>query len=162
MIRSFKFEYEGAESEVKVRYLEKGWTICAFGEHVPVLLKSAHGDALSLQVGTQSIVGTVVRHGERFHVFSQSQHEELNYADPLLHAGETEAEAGRLTAPMPGKIVALLVAAGQPVKKGEPLLIMEAMKMEHTIAAPKDGVVKELMYLIGDQVADGAQLLVFE
>ena len=162
MNRSFSFAFEGDHSEVNVRYLENGWTIVAFGEQAPVRLKSALGDELSLQVGTLSVMGTVVRHGEHFHVFSQGKHVELSYADPLLHAGETEAEAGRLTAPMPGKIVALLVAAGQPVKKGEPLLIMEAMKMEHTIAAPKDGVVKELMYLIGDQVADGAQLLVFE
>ena len=162
MNRSFSFAFEGDHSEVIVRYLENGWTIVAFGEQAPVRLKSALGDELSLQVGTLSVMGTVVRHGEHFHVFSQGKHVELSYADPLLHAGETEAEAGRLTAPMPGKIVALLVAAGQPVKKGEPLLIMEAMKMEHTIAAPKDGVVKELMYLIGDQVADGAQLLVFE
>jgi len=162
MSRSFSFAFEGDHSEVNVRYLENGWTIVAFGEQAPVRLKSALGDELSLQVGTLSVMGTVVRHGEHFHVFSQGKHVELSYADPLLHAGETEAEAGRLTAPMPGKIVALLVAAGQPVKKGEPLLIMEAMKMEHTIAAPKDGVVKELMYLIGDQVADGAQLLVFE
>jgi 3-methylcrotonyl-CoA carboxylase alpha subunit len=62
---------------------------------------------------------------------------------------------------MPGKIVAFLVQAGQKVEKGAPLLIMEAMKMEHTIAAPADGVVDELLFATGDQVSDGAQLLVF-
>ena len=162
LVRAFSFEYEGEKSEVSLRYLNNGWTISSAGEQALVQLNHAEDDTLSLQVGTQSIGGTVVRHGEQFHVFNLGQHIELHYVDPLLHAGESEAEAGRLTAPMPGKIVAQLVVAGQSVKKGEPLLIMEAMKMEHTIAAPKDGVVKEMMYVIGDQVADGAQLLTFE
>jgi 3-methylcrotonyl-CoA carboxylase alpha subunit len=63
---------------------------------------------------------------------------------------------------MPGKIVALLVTQGEQVKKGAPLLIMEAMKMEHTIAAPADGQVEELLYAVGDQVSESAQLLVFK
>jgi len=162
LARGFRYEYEGAQNDVTLRYLPDGWMLCGGGQEVLIRVNQADGDALSLQVGTHCVIGTVVRHGEQFHVFSHGQHLELGYADPLLHAGETEAEAGRLTAPMPGKIVALLVSAAQSVKKGEALLIMEAMKMEHTIVAPKDGVVKELMYLVGDQVADGAQLLIFE
>jgi 3-methylcrotonyl-CoA carboxylase alpha subunit len=80
----------------------------------------------------------------------------------LAHAGQAEAEGGRLTAPMPGKIVAVLTAKGKSVEKGAPLLIMEAMKMEHTIAAPVDGTVEDLLYAVGDQVAEGAQLLTFK
>jgi 3-methylcrotonyl-CoA carboxylase alpha subunit len=80
----------------------------------------------------------------------------------MAHAGEQEAAGGRLTAPMPGKIVALLVDAGAQVDKGTPLLIMEAMKMEHTISAPSQGKVTELLYAVGDQVTEGAQLLSFE
>ncbi|HEY0490431.1 MAG TPA: biotin/lipoyl-containing protein [Telluria sp.] len=63
---------------------------------------------------------------------------------------------------MPGKVVAVLAKAGQDVKKGDPLVIMEAMKMEHTIAAPSDGLVEEVLYQVGDQVADGAPLLAFK
>nr|WP_229466844.1 acetyl-CoA carboxylase biotin carboxyl carrier protein subunit [Pseudoduganella plicata] len=62
---------------------------------------------------------------------------------------------------MPGKVVAVLAAQGQDVKKGDPLVIMEAMKMEHTIAAPHDGTVDEVLYAVGDQVTDGAPLLAF-
>ena len=164
LLRSLSFEHEGQKYDLTLRYSAYGWTIISGVEQATVLLVGANADeqSLTIQFGAQTVHGTVVRHGEHIHVFSQGQHIELSYADPLLHAGESEAEAGRLTAPMPGKIVALLVGAGQSVKKGEPLLIMEAMKMEHTIAAPKDGVVKEMMYLIGDQVSDGAQLLTFE
>jgi 3-methylcrotonyl-CoA carboxylase alpha subunit len=62
---------------------------------------------------------------------------------------------------MPGKVVALLVTQGQSVQQGDPLVIMEAMKMEHTITAPHDGVVDAVLYALGDQVAEGAPLLVF-
>ena len=108
------------------------------------------------------MAATVVRDGEHFHVFSQGKHTDLHYIDALAHAGEAEAEAGRLTAPMPGKIVAVLVNKAQEVKKGDALLIMEAMKMEHTISAPHDGVIDEVLYAIGDQVTEGAQLLAFQ
>ena len=80
----------------------------------------------------------------------------------LAHAGDGAAEGGRLTAPMPGKMVSFLAQPGDKVVKGQPLAVMEAMKMEHTISAPKDGVVAELLYAVGDQVGDGAELLRLE
>ena len=80
--------------------------------------------------------------------------------DPIAHAGDGAAEGGRLTAPMPGKVIAFL-AAGRATRSstGQPLAVMEAMKMEHTIAAPRDGTVEELLYAVGDQVAEGGELL---
>ena len=60
---------------------------------------------------------------------------------------------------MPGKVISFAVKAGDKVGKGQALAVMEAMKMEHTIAAPTDGVVAELLYAPGDQVAEGAELL---
>ena len=67
-----------------------------------------------------------------------------------------------LTAPMPGRIVRQLIAAGDRVGRGAPLLVLEAMKMEHTIVAPADGRVAALRYAEGDQVEEGAVLLDFE
>jgi len=63
---------------------------------------------------------------------------------------------------MPGKVIAITTHAGASVARGTPLLVMEAMKMEHTIVAPGDGVVSELLYAVGDQVAEGAELVRFE
>jgi 3-methylcrotonyl-CoA carboxylase alpha subunit len=63
---------------------------------------------------------------------------------------------------MPGKVVSFAVKAGDMVKKGQTLAIMDAMKMEHTIAAPADGVVAELLFAPGDQVTEGAELLRLE
>ncbi|MFD2248687.1 3-methylcrotonyl-CoA carboxylase alpha subunit [Pseudochelatococcus lubricantis] len=102
------------------------------------------------------------RTGELFSVFAGSGSAAVRLADPLAHAGEAETEAGRLTAPMPGKVVAFLVEAGETVAKGQPLAVMEAMKMEHTIKAPIDGTVSELLYGIGDQLSEGAELLRLE
>jgi 3-methylcrotonyl-CoA carboxylase alpha subunit len=73
-----------------------------------------------------------------------------------------DSHGGGLTAPMPGKVVALLAQPGQKVDKGTPLLILEAMKMEHTITAPAAGTVKAFCYAAGEQVADGAALVEFE
>ena len=97
--------------------------------------------------------------GETVHLFCDLGATVITELDALAHAGEVAAEGGRLTAPMPGKVVSFAVKAGDAVKKGQPLAVMEAMKMEHTIAAPADGTVAELLYAPGDQVAEGAELL---
>ncbi|HEY7745776.1 MAG TPA: acetyl/propionyl/methylcrotonyl-CoA carboxylase subunit alpha [Desulfuromonadales bacterium] len=69
---------------------------------------------------------------------------------------------GRLTAPMPGRVLAVLVEPGARVRRGEPLMVLEAMKMEHTIGAPADGVVKEVHFQAGQQVEEGARLMSME
>ena len=160
--RTLDFADEGGHHPVAVTYHTEGWSIAAGGADARMILAERHGSHLSLKLGDATVQGNVVRDGETVHVFHAGSHTMLSCLDPLAHAGEAEAEGGRLTAPMPGKIVAVLVAAGDTVEKGKPLLIMEAMKMEHTIAAPHDGKVQELLYAVGDQVAEGAQLLAFE
>lgn len=164
MQRSLQFAEEHHQHSVQLTYLADGWTLRTDSGAVDVRLASVSGrggNDLVLKIADRTVSGTVVRDGEHFHVFSQGVHTDLHYSDALAHAGETEAEGGRLTAPMPGKIVAVLVAKAQEVKKGDALLIMEAMKMEHTISAPHDGVIDDVLYAIGDQVSEGAQLLAF-
>ncbi|MBC3873656.1 acetyl/propionyl/methylcrotonyl-CoA carboxylase subunit alpha [Undibacterium flavidum] len=162
MQRGLQFVEEHQTHAVQVTYVQDAWTIAANGVSHAVRLVRQQGNDFVLAIADQTVTGTVVRDGEHFHVFSQGVHTDLHYNDVLAHAGEAEAEGGRLTAPMPGKIVAVLVKNGQEVKKGEALLIMEAMKMEHTISAPHDGVVEEVLYAVGDQVTEGAPLLNFK
>ena len=162
LTRNLDFADDSAHYPVAVTYHAQGWNVAAGGHEARMILAERHGSHFSLKLSEATVQGNVVRNGEDVHVFHAGSHTMLTCLDPLAHAGETEAEGGRLTAPMPGKIVAVLVAAGDTVEKGKPLLIMEAMKMEHTIAAPHDGKVQELLYAIGDQVAEGAQLLAFE
>jgi 3-methylcrotonyl-CoA carboxylase alpha subunit len=144
---------------VTITYVNGGWTITAGSERAALLLVECRGDEFVVKLDAQSVRGTVVREGEVFHVFTAGTHMVLSYSDPMAHAGEAEAEGGRLTAPMPGKIVAIHVKQGDPVEKGAPLLVMEAMKMEHTIFAPTAGIIEELLFQVGDQVTDGTQLL---
>ena len=148
--------------DVDLTYQASGWQMTVGGVTTDLALAARDGATLSIRLGAAALHGTVRRDGELFHVFTGGRHFVLTYHDPMAHAGEAEAAGGRLTAPMPGKVVAILAKAGQQVKKGEALVIMEAMKMEHTIGAPSDGVVEELLYAVGDQVADGAPLLAFK
>nr|WP_314544981.1 acetyl/propionyl/methylcrotonyl-CoA carboxylase subunit alpha [uncultured Massilia sp.] len=147
---------------VGVTYRRAGWTLDADGATHEVALVADDAGKLTLRIDGHAVQGTVRRDGELLHVFSGGLHHVLAWNDPLAHAGEHEAAGGRLTAPMPGKVVAVIASNGQQVRKGEPLVIMEAMKMEHTIAAPSDGLVEEVLYQVGDQVADGAPLLAFQ
>ena len=105
---------------------------------------------------------TVVVAGERRHLFGHGRAWQFAAVDPLHHGGEGGGAEGGLLAPMPGKVIALIAAEGASVEKGAPLLILEAMKMEHTITAPAAGIVKAFRFAVGDQVGDGAELVEFE
>jgi len=95
------------------------------------------------------------------HLFLDGRHRVLTLRDPIAHAGESAAADGSLAAPMPGKVIAVLAAAGARVARGAALFVMEAMKMEHTIVAPADGTVDEILYRVGEQVDEGAALARF-
>ena len=162
LVRQLDYADESGAYPLSVSYREAGWAIAQGDASAVMTLVERDSKQLVIKLDGAAVRGTVVRDGEMFHVFTGGTHFQLKYNDPLAHAGEAEAEGGRLTAPMPGKIVAVLVDKGKTVEKGDPLLIMEAMKMEHTIAAPANGTVEELLYAVGDQVTEGAQLLAFK
>ncbi len=163
---SFADEYTSTRDvkayTVALTYHAQGWDLTVNGIDAALSVTARGGADLSIRLGATSLHGSVRRDGDVFHVFTGGRHFALTYNDPMAHAGEAEAAGGRLTAPMPGKVVAVLASKGQQVKKGDPLVIMEAMKMEHTIAAPADGLVEEILYQVGHQVADGAPLLAFK
>ncbi len=82
----------------------------------------------------------------------------LTWDDPVAGAAR-DTHAGGLTSPMPGQVLQVLVTAGEAVRRGQPLMIIEAMKMEHTIVAPADGVVEAVHFVGGERVEEGAPLL---
>ena len=102
-----------------------------------------------------------VREGAHWHVFAGGAACRLTLEDEL-HGADVEAGGGSLAAPMPGRVVQVLVAPGARVAKGAPLMILEAMKMEHTVTAPLAGTVVGIHFGPGDQVAEGAELLTLE
>ena len=120
----------------------------------------SRGDhAFDVTLGARRWSLSVYASGERLHVFAPEGSAVVAEFDPIAHAADGAHEAGGLVAPMPGKLIALLAAAGDAVVHGQPLAVMEAMKMEHTIAAPRAGIVEAVLYAVGDQVAEGGELL---
>jgi len=99
----------------------------------------------------------VVHAPERLDVFFSGRHYGLErHVDVVSDAGEADTE--RVTAPMPGKITQVSVKAGDEVERGAVLLVLEAMKMEHTIVAPHAGTIERIPYREGDTVSEGAEL----
>jgi 3-methylcrotonyl-CoA carboxylase alpha subunit len=139
-----------------------GWRLNEAARHEFVFVHDGaeHRVRLSFPLQTRANAETV-RDGRDWHVFWQGERWTLSLKEELQEL-EDQAGSGSLTAPMPGRVIKLLVATGAKVEKGQTLLILEAMKMEHTITAPADGVVKEIHYGAGEQVLEGAELITLE
>jgi 3-methylcrotonyl-CoA carboxylase alpha subunit len=165
--RNFGFVFHDASYDAVLTYAHDGSlqlnVADADGDVSGVLAFREDGDALHISFAQQQARVQVFHetqgHEDVAHVFAPQGATRIAVVDALAHAGEVQEAGGRLTAPMPGKVVSFAVAAGDKVKAGQPLAVMEAMKMEHTIAAPADGEVLELLYAPGDQVAEGEELL---
>jgi 3-methylcrotonyl-CoA carboxylase alpha subunit len=170
--RHLKLDVAGEVVQAVLTYQHDGSHLLQLAPHaeaVPLQLALIGPDRFDVTLGsgpgTQRVKLAVyrdARNAERFNVFAPQGTSAVHHIDPLAHAGESHGGSGRLTALMPGKVVALLVKAGDAVTKGQALAVTEAMKMEHTLTAPDDGVVSELLCAVGDQVAEGAELLKLE
>ncbi len=132
-------------------------------------VQRADDGRLAIGLGSDTFVATVVRRvaidgGIDYTLFADGRSRRLRLVDPLdlsMYEAAGAAEA-TVRAPLPGKIIDLKIKAGDTVSKGQPLLVLEAMKMEHTLAAPADGTIKSVRYAVGEQVAEGAELVEFE
>ena len=102
---------------------------------------------------------SVLRLGSEFWVALADATVRIAYLDPLAPSEASGASAGKIVAPMPGKVSAVLVEPGATVQRGQTLMVIEAMKMEHAIAAPSDGVVESVGFAPGALVEEGVELL---
>ncbi|MBN8464360.1 MAG: acetyl/propionyl/methylcrotonyl-CoA carboxylase subunit alpha [Dechloromonas sp.] len=157
--------------EAQVRYQRDHWRITINGRTTLARGSKLEGDRIAVEFDDRRVIASVVvpqgdflrgAVDDKRSVFFQGSTYSLLRDDPLHRVDAGDSHGGGLTAPMPGKVVALLAQPGQKVDKGAPLLILEAMKMEHTITAPAAGTVKAFCYAAGEQVADGAALVEFE
>ena len=160
--RTISFKDGETLVDAQVRYRRDHWAITVAGETTLARGKKLEGDRFAVELDDRRLIALVVAVDDRRSIFLQGSTVTLLRDDPLHRVDAGDSHGGGLTAPMPGKVVALLAQPGQAVEKGTPLLILEAMKMEHTITAPAAGVVKAFCYAAGEQVADGAALVEFE
>ena len=166
--RTLTYRCGDSRHEVVVANVADGWRLTLGNETVlargRVLDSGQFAGQLAVELDDRRLVASVVvlKEKQERHVFLNGMNYVIVRDDPLHLVEAGGAHGGGLTAPMPGKVIALLAAVGQRVEKGAPLLILEAMKMEHTITAPKNGRVQAFRYAAGEQVADGDELVDFE
>ena len=157
--RRFDFEFAGVVHVVQMTTLHDGALQLDVAGASESFSFAAVTHGIDVHLGERRQILNVYKNGAAVHIFSAQGATQLITIDALAHAGDNQTEGGRLTAPMPGKVVSFAVKAGDKVRTGQALAVLDAMKMEHTISAPMDGVVAELLYAPGDQVPEGAELL---
>ena len=160
--RTISFKDGETLVDAQVRYQRDQWQITLGGQTTLARGKKLDGDRFAVELDDRRLIASVVAVDDKRSVFLQGSTYSLLRDDPLHRVDAGDSHGGGLTAPMPGKVVALLAQPGQKVEKGTPLLILEAMKMEHTITAPTAGTLKAFCYAAGEQVTDGAALVEFE
>lgn len=110
-------------------------------------------------INQRRISAVIISTDQDINVLYEGKQWQFTVHDPRLEGFDSDSTGGGLVAPMPGAVVSVMVAVGDTVKSGDALLVVEAMKMEHTIVAPSDGTVEAIFYHVGDQVEDGDELL---
>ena len=160
--RSLAFRCGQTEKSVQVAYAGNEFVLEVDGQTTRAGGQLLAGGELRADLGGSRSSVSVVAAGEKRHVFLHGRCYVFAAVDPLSQSLDAGGSEGGLTAPMPGKVIALIAKPGERIAKGAPLLILEAMKMEHTIAAPAEGIVRSFRYGIGEQVSDGAELVEFE
>ncbi|MEP0707039.1 MAG: acetyl/propionyl/methylcrotonyl-CoA carboxylase subunit alpha [Parvibaculum sp.] len=160
---TLKFVVAGEEVALVVTPEDGGWRITGAG-NADVLASAQLDDdhVLTATVDGVRLVAACVPRGPGFILAHEGAATDFEVVDPLDVDVISDADAGALKAPMPGKIVQVLVEAGAKVRKGAALVVMEAMKMEQTLVAGADSVVTDVHVGVGDQVEAGAALITFE
>jgi 3-methylcrotonyl-CoA carboxylase alpha subunit len=157
----FVFVEGEREYPVRVHFSASGLRLAAHGKEHAFAGRPLDDGGLSVRLDERTCRARALRDGDDWHVFAGGDYRRLTLRHGLPGPDE-EARSGSLAAPMPGRIVQVMSRPGETVKKGQALLILEAMKMEHTITAPADGVVKEIHFAAGEQVLEGAELVTLE
>jgi len=103
----------------------------------------------------------LIWHGDNLSIHVGAEQTNLQWQNPAHIRADQGHDAHGVAAPMPGKVFAVFVKVGDTVKKGQPLIGLEAMKMEHTLNSPCDGVVQSIPHPVGDQVTEGTELIHF-
>jgi len=154
---------DGVDHTLVLTQTRSALRIVAFDHEYAITRHGWRDGRFAMVVDGEHVRATVFSDPAGIHVLHDGRYRQFVVFDPLHAAEEDAAAAGSLTAPMPGAVTAVMVAAGERVARGAPLMMLEAMKIEHTIVAPFDGVVTEVRYAKGEQVThEGAELIKLE
>jgi 3-methylcrotonyl-CoA carboxylase alpha subunit len=156
----FRLEEAGSEHLVSVcPQASGGCVVASQGRSAVARLSRGDPAAFAITLDGVRFSATVLRRDAALTVVLSDAIYRLDLIDPLSSGDREQGGAEGLTAPMPGKVLAVHVAPGDHVVRGQLLMVLEAMKMEHAIAAPAEGVVEAVYFAAGDVVAEGTKLL---
>jgi 3-methylcrotonyl-CoA carboxylase alpha subunit len=158
MTQSFELTSGDQTEKLAVQFLPDGLQI----EGLPISIESRTADSLSFTLAGKRLHAEFVRLDDELQVFLRGRAFRVIPHNRLALAGRSSDAHAGLLAPMPGTVITLAVSAGADVEKGAALLVMEAMKMEHTLRAPGPGRVLGFHCKVGDQVREGTELVNFE
>jgi 3-methylcrotonyl-CoA carboxylase alpha subunit len=151
----------GIRKQIAAHYRAGGYLLeLPGGARMSASARFADDGAIDVELDGVRTRASVARRTDDMMVFAGGASYRLEF-DKALEM-EDEDPSGRLVSPLPGSVIEVLVENGETVAKGQALMIIEAMKMEHTITAPRRGTVRQVYFSRGEQVAEGAQLLDFE
>ncbi len=149
-------DWRGMQMEIEVRTLGNGrYRVAAGRAEVDVAVKVGAAGVHTLDVSGEIIEAIVVEAGREVGVFVGGEAVTFGLPDRLHESDDSGAGEDRVVAPMPGLVKVVTAKAGAKVQKGDALVVLEAMKMEHTLSAPRDGVIAEVLVKAGEQVQDG-------
>jgi propionyl-CoA carboxylase alpha chain len=155
-------ERDGVELRVRYQRRRDSAFDASVGEvTAEVRVLAIDGDDVDLEIDGRRTTLTAERRGHRWHVHGPGGDVTFVARSRFPERGR-DSVAGGQTAPMPGKVVAVRVAAGDEVEPGQVLVVLEAMKMEHQVTAPERGVVSEVLVAVGQQVENGVLLVVVD
>jgi 3-methylcrotonyl-CoA carboxylase alpha subunit len=171
LVRTLEFDHAAGQeasapataiASVGVRYHGGGVTLAIGERRAAATLRDEGNGVFFLQFGAAGVRLQIEHEAAELRIVMGEDEYRLRWRDPLRLASDAYVAEASLAAPMPGRVIAQLVTAGSAVAKGAPLLILEAMKMEHTICAPADGTVRGYRAAVGEQVKEGWDLIDFE
>ena len=159
--RNLHFRVGDIDKTVQVSYGPSGWALQLDGRESNAAGRFTAAGQLELTLDAARRSLSVVRFGGSEHVFMDGGCHVLFRVDPLTMTAAATAGAAGLRSPMPGRVIELLATVGAEVAKGTALLVLEAMKIEHTIVAPEAGTIRAFKVSAGEQVGEGVELVDF-
>ena len=163
---TYDIAIDGKSYRLDLGQADGRWTCRLDGREIPVDAVLARPDVISLRIGNKAYEVKCERVGSELHLWVGSARFSAEVRDPRSLRGRVRAadDQGpkKLTAPMPGKVVRVLVSAGAEVEAGAGVLVVEAMKMQNEVKSPKKGTIQKILVSEGAAVNSGDVLAIVE